>query len=304
MDEAQQQQLLQLLPVLQDRINQLEAQVTQLGQAHQNPQERNLVKLPTFSCAAGESWQVHQELISNVISVNRWNDSTSRLTVKSSLRGSAAARAFHIKPQDFLTIDDFLNALQALFVPRSAAKLAQTELDMLVQNPGEDVAIYHSRTRLLFLYSYPNEDPETSEINIRAFIKGLESPSIKEYVSLKDPSTFTEALKLAQEKDGVEKLVAHFRFGVPAQPQQAPVVVPESAPALPSSNAPTPMEIGAAIGKKADTKEDGRQTPRYPECPVCAKTNHPVEKCFLLRRMKKAYEAQKKDDTSKNDSKN
>ena len=81
-------------------------------------------------------------------------------------------------------------------------------------------------------------------------------------------------------------------------------MVPEPAPALPSSNAPTPMEIGAAIGKKADTKEDGRQTPRYPECPVCAKTNHPVEKCFLLRRMKKAYEAQKKDDTSKNDSKN
>ena len=53
MDEAQQQQLLQLLPVLQDRINQLEAQVTQLGQAHQNPQERNLVKLPTFVCGRG-----------------------------------------------------------------------------------------------------------------------------------------------------------------------------------------------------------------------------------------------------------
>ena len=251
---------------------------------------------------------LHEATVLEVTRINRWTDSTARSTVKASLRGAAAARAYHLKPSEFLILDDFLTALRTLFVPRSANQLARADLDIIQQKPGEDISTFHARTRLCYILAYPGVEVETSEVCIRTFIKGLESATLKDYCLLKDPKQYSLALQLAQEKSGVERLVSHFQFGSSQPLTQLPstggVPVPEAA--APTGAGPTPMELGAIQNGKESHQATGgpkkeSSKSKFDPCPVCSKTNHPVQRCFMLRRMKKLYEANKdKETASKN----
>ena len=116
-----------------------------------------------------------------------------------------------------------MKELQSLFVPRASMELARVDLDMIAQKPNEELPIYHARCRFVYIMAYPEDNAETSEIAIRSFIKGLTSTSLKDYVMLKRPQTFSSALTLAQEKLGVERLVQHYAYGAPdPTPMAAP----------------------------------------------------------------------------------
>ena len=277
------------LEALTARIQALEAQNSALVAS--SSQERNLVKLNAYNGNESDVWQVFEQQTKEVARINRWSDETTRRTVKASLKGTAATRAHHINPDSYGILDDMLKALRELFVPRSSMELARVDLDIISQKPGEDVAIYHSRVRFVAIQAYGG-DVENSDQAIRSFIKGLASTTVKDHVLLQTSKTFSKALSLAQEKLGVERLIQHFSFGaaIPETPGS------DMKAANPDS---TPMEIGAmgeeiVAGMGDAGGKPASERPKFPPCCVCMKTNHPVERCFLLKRMKKAYEIQQK----------
>ena len=276
------------LETLTARIQALEAQNSSL--AASSSQERNLVKLTSFGAGENDVWQVFEQQVAQVARINKWSDETTRRTVKASLKGTAATRAHHINPDSYGILDDMLKALRELFVPRSSMELARVDLDIISQKPGEDVAIYHSRVRFVAIQAYGG-DVENSDQAIRSFIKGLASTTVKDHVLLQTPKTFSKALSLAQEKLGVERLIQHFSFGA---------AIPETPGAdMKAATDSTPMEIGAmgeeiVAGMGGARGQPASERPKFPPCCVCMKTNHPVERCFLLKRMKKAYEIQQK----------
>ena len=111
---------------------------------------------------------------------------------------------------------------------------------------------------------------------------GLRDPKVQEQVIRKDPRTYFAALQAAQNELAVTKQVAHYQVGDPMSQDLGPV----------------PMDIGSLQATKAIQKPSTKvirqeaalkNSKEYPPCPVDGKTNHPIERCYLLRKMKTLY---------------
>ena len=120
---------------------------------------------------------------------------------------------YDINPESYLTLNNFLDALQDRFVPRAQTNLNQTNFEIATQTKEESILEWHSRLRLLFILAYPGVDVQHSAQLKRKFLRGLKDPVIQDHAMTMDSATYDETLGNAQWKEGVVKEASFYRLG-------------------------------------------------------------------------------------------
>ncbi len=99
-----------------------------------------------------------------------------------------------------------LSAYEAIFLPRSAGRMAEQMLADAQQGHNENALQWGARLRELFGRARPGTDIQTSREAIMAFIKGLYSTSIKAKLFDADNETFDAAVAKATDKEATAAL--------------------------------------------------------------------------------------------------
>ena len=263
---------------LAQRIAQLELQLHQQQQRQQQqevaPRRRPLAKYPKYfnDEAKDGGFLLWRSQFLEAVGINQDDDVLARRQAKLQMCMAAGSLVFDLLPEDFHSLQAFLDALESRFIPEAEANLAKVSFEKAVQTTGESIQTFHGRLRMLYRRAYPRSPGE--EPLVRRFVVGLRDPKVQEQVIRKDPRTYFDALQAAQNELAVTKQVAHYQVGAP----------------MGQDLGPAPMEIGSLQSTKAINQEStSKNAKEYPPCPVDGKTNHPIEQCFLLKRMKAHY---------------
>ena len=276
LEEAAMEQLAQ-------RIAQLEQQLQlQIQQRQPQPQRRPLAKYPKYynEEAKDGGWLLWRSQFLEAAGINQDDDVLARRQAKLQMSMSAGTLVYDLQPEDFPNLQAFLDALESRFIPEAEANLAKVSFEKALQTTGESIQAFHGRLRMLYRRAYPRSPGE--EPLVRRFVVGLRDPKVQEQVIRKDPRTYFAALQAAQNELAVAKQVAHYQVGAP----------------MSQDLGPAPMEIGSMQATKANQKAStkvirkdsvSKNAREYPPCPVDGKTNHPIERCYLLRKMKELY---------------
>ena len=255
------------------RVQQLDAQlrhqadvIEQLRNAQSN-RERNILKPPQYSDDKSDvPYQVWQQNFQEVALVNNWSGNTGIRAAKASLKGKAATRAFDLNPNDYMTLPDFLQALQTRFLPRSRANLAKCHFETCSQKPGESIGDWHSRAKILYIHQDPSANVNSSEL-IRRFVGGLYNrKDIMKAIFRANPQTYDAALQLAEDGEAADKQCDFYTTSTQ---------VHNPYPGF------EPMEIGAMqpLSNKATA-----------DCIACGKQGHDANNCWSIPKMRKFFE--------------
>ena len=217
MDEHQQQQQPQDPAAhLQAQINVLTGQIqVLLQQASQNTGVRgNPCKPQPYDADPKTSdWISFRYHFKKVATLNGWTDQTAKRVLAASMTGMAAMIIQDIDTEsiNFTTLDLLLDEYQKRFLPASASSKAQCDFETAQQESKEDVLVFHSRLRGLFRRAYPLDDTSTSVSLIRRFCRGVKGEDLQIWLFRQSPSTYEEALALAQADYAAKDMVRYNR---------------------------------------------------------------------------------------------
>lgn len=163
------------------------------------------------------------------------------------LKGQAASwyRDISTRTQDQLphTWDDFVREMKLVFMPVGRNMLAREKLAHAKQFPGQSVATYTAYMRKLFL-AIP--DIQTTDFEKKdRYMRGL-VPSLRKEVTLQDPSTFDDAVKIATKYGMIRDIYSYEKYHSPRVDGNTGH----------SSHGPTPMEIGMVAKRKPSFAHD------------------------------------------------
>lgn len=171
------------------------------------------VKPELFSSGDGPTWLTWRRNYTHIVALNGWGDAAhlerAKRVARVSITGKADQVVADIQPGDAgQTLEQFLDLLEARFVPAAQAQFAKVAFDNCVQNPAESLLEYHSRTRALYIRANPGEahNVENSQPLIRKYVLGIIDPVVKEFVLEREPATFAAALNHAQNKAAVRSV--------------------------------------------------------------------------------------------------
>ena len=154
------------------------------------------------------TWRRQAEFISQE---NSWDDRTSILKAFSSLQGPAEVLAARVPPKlppknsdaPCMTLAEYLDSLQLLFVPQSSQGVAENELKFAAQRPWETPDRWAARLHDLHCDALPGLTPDQRERYaplIDIFIHGLLDTPIELVVERSNPDTLTEAIQFAMSE--------------------------------------------------------------------------------------------------------
>ena len=169
----------------------------------------------TFTSGIGADWIVWRQNYETIVTLNEWTAENHRERIKNearaSLSGVAKQRTLHIASAGANeTWEQYLDRLQAIFLPQAAGQFAKAEYENSCQLPTETIAEFHSRIHMLFIRAFPEmaENFDGSAILIRKFVLGLANTAIKTWALDQNPNTFAGALQAAQNKAATLATVA------------------------------------------------------------------------------------------------
>ena len=209
MDADQLQQLLQAMPKATDK------------------------PCPTYSSGDATQWMDFRRRFEAIAANNGWTPDQQRAQLGMALEGAAARMVAGVGdltvavtdqnaviaykrnhggvmpdpiPTAVRTPAQCLDAYEAIFLPRSAGRMAEQLLADAHQGHNETALQWGARLRELFGRARPGIDIQTSREAIMAFTKGLYSTSIKAKLFDADPETFDAAVAKATDKEATAAL--------------------------------------------------------------------------------------------------
>jgi len=180
--------------------------------AQPQPAAGGRTKVPTFESGDSVEWKIWRERFEVIAEINGWEARRSRMEAKAAMAGNAATVVQdipwgqNIAAANMPPIGDLLDLYEQRFVTPADSELAYAEFESARQLPEETLAQWHSRCRELFNRSNAGldiNDPLQGRAAVRAFARGLEGISMREYVfdRLAPATTYQQALQLAQTKE-------------------------------------------------------------------------------------------------------
>jgi hypothetical protein len=174
-------------------------------------------RVTAFTTGDGAEWLTWKKAFTIAAQINGWNDLRQRREACAAIEEPAATLVQDIDQEPAaggLTIDQYLTACEARFLPESATKYARTEFATGSQNDGEDILRFHARLRGLFVRAFPNEaNPNASHVLIDRFIHGLGDYGAQEFTCQQGPQTYAQALVHASNQAATKSSLAANRMG-------------------------------------------------------------------------------------------
>ncbi len=187
---------------------------------------------PTFSSGDAAGWLDFRKRFENIARNNGWQADTQRAQLGMALEGAAARMISGIDldaqvvqqdqvdvfkrnhggalpdplPTAVRTPAECLNAYEAIFLPKSAGRMAEQQLAEARQSSNESALEWGARLREIYARARPGTDIQDSREAISAFIKGTYSTSIKAKLFDADPETFDKAVTKATDKEATALL--------------------------------------------------------------------------------------------------
>ena len=175
------------------------------------------IKIEKFETADGADWRTWRDHIqmaileTNLFPGPEGNHDRAKRNIKLHIYGKAARLTRDIHPktaaeaelaeEEEETYNDFLDRLQARFLPMAAQLASQQAFEMSKQKDNESVGEFHSRLISEFLLAYPNaRDVNHDPHLIRRFKWGLKDASVQLHVMQNSPQNYDECLRLAEER--------------------------------------------------------------------------------------------------------
>lgn len=177
------------------------AQMAEVAQQLQNAAPRrpasNALKLMPHSSNDPSEWLEWLDHFDNLRRVKRWTDLEASEFLVGSLRGKALAAVRHVNCIG-KTCDQIRADFNACFVTASASRAARTNFKNARQTHGEDVTVWHSRLRSLFILANPELAAENSRELVEHFIDHLADPDVRFMTRRVHPESYIEAKEVAQ----------------------------------------------------------------------------------------------------------
>ena len=102
------------------------------------------------------------------------------------------------KPTEGLA--ELLGHYQDRFLPSSRSQMLRAQFNFVVQLPQESVQKLHSRLRVLYHLAYPKVEDRSEVTLIERFIQALNNREVQNHVRRRKPTTYSDALDMAQEE--------------------------------------------------------------------------------------------------------
>jgi hypothetical protein len=151
----------------------------------------------------GENWLTFRRQFKIHCKSQGYNAEQSKGCLAMSVEGAAAESVAELKPEDYGTIDEMLDAYEEKFLPPAASTLAQTYFEQATQTASETALEWHSRLFTLWRRAYPNSTDVTPLI--RRFAFGLLVLSTRQEILRRQADTYSKALEIAQTEEAIQK---------------------------------------------------------------------------------------------------
>lgn len=142
------------------------------------------MKIPPLSEATPEAFLQWRRGATRAVALNNYDHQQARAAVALSIQGEPFRLTFHINLRlhevPCPPVAEYLDALQAIFVPESWPHQFRHHFQTAYQTPDETLADFHSRLRTLYIGAYPNDVPETGPLLTDRLIEGLVNKDVAE----------------------------------------------------------------------------------------------------------------------------
>ena len=151
------------------------------------------------------SWTTWRKATENILELNAGDPERikTRQIMGAMAEGPARDATAHIDPGLYQTSKEILDALGELFEPPHATEVAKCAFDGVSQRQNETILDYSNRMRSMFIKAYPAQNPETSDMLVRSFNKGLISDQVKEAILRNSAVTYREAIREAMKEAAI-----------------------------------------------------------------------------------------------------
>ena len=300
--------------MLQQRLLQLHAELhnqhqllQQVVQQQQQPVpsggfvNRTLIRLTPFS--GKEDWLDWRETFNIARRGNAWTPEQAMMAARGHLTGSAVSVAKMIPlpacgvaiTDDMVT--DFLDRLEAKFVPEGASVMAQAQFQEAKQKADESVLSWHTRVTSLFQRAYPDVLTPTSRDErdmVRIFTEGQRHSGIRWHLCTLRPPTMQQALDAAHTQEAAYKSFYKAGVKVPGAPGQPKETIQEIQGESTSTNLSAVSSVNAGKGWNTTRPGSGPPGPGMDrnrgyqgtnpkaggqKCHICQKEGHFKTRC-------------------------
>ena len=151
-------------------------------------------------------WVTFRRSFLHTTTLNKWGPNRAILMLQNSMKGAAARATSHVDLYEAANLQEALDKYAIIFVNPAARTLYKSQFKSAHRDQGEEIILWHTRLRELFLRAYPDAaDIETNEdlkeiftIRLRNNPMSHSLYSAENYGSL----TYTELLTRAQTLQG------------------------------------------------------------------------------------------------------
>ena len=166
-----------------------------------NRPRTGITKPRHFSNLPGENFLAWKSQFQVIAEFNRWTPAEAKSMAYAYMSGTALETVMDIDldvPTEGLT--ELLGRYQDRFLPSSRSQMLRAQFNFVVQLPQESVQKLHSRLRVLYHLAYPKLADRSEVTLIERFIQALNNRQVQNHVRRRKPTTYSEALDMAQEE--------------------------------------------------------------------------------------------------------
>ena len=177
-----------------------------MAQPADNTPKPKEVSPPTLADVDPIKWVTFSKQFTRVANLNNWDKKRSKLLLHTCMQDAAARAVEHIEFDDNLSLEDAIQRFAKIFVNPASTQLYKQKFKEASRQPGEELILWHTRAREMFMRAYPKEnDQENNEDLKERFVLGLRNRQLSHsLLSAENYSamTFTEVLTRAQNLQG------------------------------------------------------------------------------------------------------
>lgn len=171
-----------------------------------DPPKPKEVSPPTLSDVDPIKWVTFHKAFSRVALLNQWSDDRAKLMLQTSLQDAAARAVEHVTFRGSDKLQDAIDKLSVIFINPASTQLYKTKFKDASRSPGEELIMWHTRVREMFMRAYPQvQNQEENEDLKERFVLGLRNRSLTQTLLSAEnytTMTFTELLTRAQNLQG------------------------------------------------------------------------------------------------------